>query len=877
MTNSTNRIFLASLTALPALLAGCADENPWKTSPAETGTISLSLTADPGYRSSRPVFRSTETEYTLPAELTPGPGQFSIKLEKAEGTSGAYSKTWASYDDFVRDLETEKFAAGSYTITATYGDKTSHGFEAPSFEASKSFTVLADRETQIQLEAELTNALATVGYTDDFKDYMEDWHAYFSTPGTIEDLKYEKTETRPAFIAAGDETGASRLNVHFKTKKGKETDLYINTFTPVVKTHHNVTLGIRQDGDYDNATLTITFDDAAAGEETVEIDMTAALAPGPAFSFTGFENNQHLDLSEHAPAELRVDVAVPAGMRSAELSIASEPANGLTWLADGKADLLTANPAELQASGVRCTGFAEGSTMAFADLSGLKNLPAGKHTVSLTVTDMNGNTGLPATVILDTTPISATSIPSATPTAFGSDEIVVTLDYNGANPDELTFFAQNPDNSWQRLTTVSTESAPTETRAYATSRYTFHLSGYTHKMAEVKVAAFRNYAPGDENTPGKAIAQTSVKFSVPAYTIETDAFAGFAYVRVKAKNEADLDAIQRNIIFKLGGETKTLPADGILTLTGLTPGTAYTLSSSLTEDKANSHSFTTETDLPIPNGNFETAGKQLESGELQEGGNYKVSPTTYTMKSSFSYTLPADWATVNDLTAWSGSSNKNTWFVVPSSFQIGGKGRMRNVGYNHNGITPATTGGAFNSSYYCENSPSADQLKYAAGEIFLGTYSFNGTETRTEGIGFSSRPSSISFEYNYTLKDNKQDQGYACIKLLDGDNGVLGEKTYNLGSGSGTITFTPEYTPFGKEAAKLIISFKSSNQATPPVTIPTGDALNEHAGLGNKTISANQYKAVATGSVLDIDNVTAHYTTAPSKASKRNSSRKQAY
>ena len=58
-----------------------------------------------------------------------------------------------------------------------------------------------------------------------------------------------------------------------------------------------------------------------------------------------------------------------------------------------------------------------------------------------------------------------------------------------------------------------------------------------------------------------------------------------------------------------------------------------------------------------------------------------------------------------------------------------------------------------------------------------------------------------------------------------------------------------------EKAASVQIRFRSSTAAVPPIQIPTGSALNEHQGLGNKTIDANAYHAVATGSVLEIDNV----------------------
>ena len=69
---------------------------------------------------------------------------------------------------------------------------------------------------------------------------------------------------------------------------------------------------------------------------------------------------------------------------------------------------------------------------------------------------------------------------------------------------------------------------------------------------------------------------------------------------------------------------------------------------------------------------------------------------------------------------------------------------IRSVGYHHDGTNPAGSGGNFNTKYYCENAPA--ELERSAGELFLGEYSFTGG--RTDGITFTSRPSSLTFDYS---------------------------------------------------------------------------------------------------------------------------------
>lgn len=77
-----------------------------------------------------------------------------------------------------------------------------------------------------------------------------------------------------------------------------------------------------------------------------------------------------------------------------------------------------------------------------------------------------------------------------------------------------------------------------------------------------------------------------------------------------------------------------------------------------------------------------------------------------------------------------------------------------------------------------------------------------------------------------------------------------------------TMSF-PKYA-FGKKGAKLYISFRSTKEGvTPAINIPSGGALNEDQSLGNKTISANNYKAFAKGSELTVDNVKVSYDGVP--------------
>ncbi len=217
--------------------------------------------------------------------------------------------------------------------------------------------------------------------------------------------------------------------------------------------------------------------------------------------------------------------------------------------------------------------------------------------------------------------------------------------------------------------------------------------------------------------------------------------------------------------------------------------------------------------------------------------------------------MPDGWATINDLTCWLGSNNKNTWFLVPSTYETEGKVRLLSVGYNHNGTTPPATSGI----YYCETPPS--DLKRAAGELFLGSYTFDGNEKRVDGMDISSRPSYLQFDYSYTPEGD--DKGVCEIKLLDASGKTLVEKSMDLTNTYLTVRdkvrIPLDSYPFLSKATKIQICFKSSDSQTPPIHIPSGKELDEGRTWTNftssKALSANSYHALATGSVLEIDNV----------------------
>lgn len=838
---------LAAFTGV-ALLASCAADNPWGNGSEGSGTMKLTLTPTEEVESRIPQFRATEQ----PSELTaPDANDFKIDME---GVNGTGKNHWDSLKDFNN---AKGFQAGHYYVTASYGDfdndwtPTSNGFAgrngfSPAFIGkSEEINIENGKNTEVSIEAALAHSMVSITYVG-FEGHYEDWHAEVSNNDHGEPLIFDKEETESGFVIPGELT----INLYLKREEGKEAKMQLATeFPAVARTKYNMTFTL-QEGT--GQIISLTFDDGLE-EETKEIELTDEIftTPVPTVTAVGFTNGdtvQHDDWST-VGTTYAFDATAYTGFKSAMLKIETDDAPGAAWA--GENDLLDENVRKtLKSIGIDARGFdaapsgADNKSMGYVDVSQMCKLLTGSYALTLNVTDNLGRVAEAGNVILSNEPVTAKISESGNEVAFGSTEATLYVSYNGEDPqNEIKFTTDQGE-----CTVLGIEEVPV-TRSVATRTYKCRVQ-LPGKIYNDKI----NITPVIKGVP-----QTPCEIAValPHYEIETDAFATWVKVRVTSDDDAEL---AEHIQVQINGTILTGLKNGeIYNVAGLTPGQPYYVKKSFDGKEWDNHDqFTTEAAAEIPNGNFNNIVKDsINSGSnlLQVGGQYNVS-SNYTLKSSFKLDAPTDWATLNSLTAYSGSTNWNTWFVVPSTWVENGQAIIRSVGYNHAGTTPAKSGGAFNTKYYCENAPSANQLNNVAGELFLGEYSYTGTESRSNGIAFASRPSKFTFDYEYTAV-NSEDKGVAEIHLYDATGNALISKTEEL-TQSGTITVDCSYQ-FGTSASKLYISFRSSNQAKAPINIPNGSALDEGQSLGNHNLSANSYHAVATGSKLIIDNVTAHY------------------
>lgn len=858
---------LLLLALVPGLgLTGCGDESPWSGSD-DMGGIVLNLESDG--RLMRHGTRADDTQ----CPIVPDANAFGIKLTKSDNT---YSKTWSSLEGFNKESE---FPIGDYTIEASYGDVTEQGFERPCFKGTNTLHVSPGTTTPVNVTATLANAMVTMRYTDAFLANYSTYSAAIETPNHSEPVLFPQGETRSAFIDPTGE-GYTELVLTLTNDQGQTVNLRPAKFVAQPRRNYVITVNVTGNVSKGDAVLEIGFEEEVT-KETITISLGDELftSPAPEVRAVNFTVGSPVDLMEYDELAVspQFDLYAFGGFREVNLKVANT--NGTYVPAFGSnVNLVNADAttqAQLADAGVKVSGlFRNPDKMAVVNVKDfLGNLPAGEYSVKVEVVDALGrlSTETVENPVELTANVAKTeySIVSAGNIDYLANEAQVVVNTNSQQlKNRIKFRVNNAEATIKSVTEGGAAPAPKRTRTRADLPYTYT---YTLDVPQATTAAV-----AIESSYGKLKATANVTVNGPAYEVVSDAFARFAVFGIETDNAEMKEYLTKNLTVYNGSAAVTpgnITRDvqnGFITVKGLSAGKAYEGYSLKLGDGFEKPvpSFTTEAEVAVPNGDFANAGRRIQIGDLQVGGEYKVDAGlikgTYHHTSSIDRTEPEGWATVNDLTAYTNSSNKNTWFIVPSMFLDNGVSVIRSVGYNHNGTTPSTSGGQFNIKYYCENAPSSAQLEKAAGELFLGSYSYDGTEHRIKGTAFSSRPLSVSFDYKYIPVNGEQAQ--ADVEVIDESGSVLASGLMLLSASADMQNKTIRLSNyvFGKKASKLYINFRSTKSgATPAINIPSGGLLDEGQALGNKTISANGYKAFAKGSELTIDNVKVSYDGVP--------------
>ena len=595
--------------------------------------------------------------------------------------------------------------------------------------------------------------------------------------------------------------------------------------------------------------------------ETVEISLTDELfsAPAPTVTAKGFDAPTPVETFEFAEQAAKPEFHCFAfgGLRQATLNVVSS--NGYSPAFGRRVELVGADEltqAQLASEGVDCAGFFRNvDKMGVVNLKGfIESLPAGTYEISLEIEDQATRVSEPVKMDVTVKPVTF-SLEAPIKAEFLGSELTVDVLTNCPDiRNKVSFKVPDGNNSM----------VPAEIKSVSLvdgTRYVLAMSSRAQALIDV------------EGHLRDRVANVQVSMAEPEYTITPDAYARKVVLRINAADEKTAKFLRDNLVY-YNGDTQ-IPssniahgADGLITISSLNPSIQYLqIKAKVAAFVKAVPEFTTEAEADVPNGTFTASTQTIDINPINTGGQYTgtlFSKPKYQLISSISRSTPDGWANVNENTCYTGSSNKNTWYLVPSTWEENGQSVILSVGYSHNGKDVELTNQT--AVYYCKNAPADADLQKAAGELFLGSYSFNGTESRVDGIDWATRPSSLSFDYSYTSFNNERGEAY--VKVLDASGKVIAQQSLSLTASSNmtTRTVTLDGYPFGVKAARIEIGFRSTESGvTPSVYIPKGEELKETAAQWDfafpqkHPIPANQYKAVATGSKLVIDNVKLGY------------------
>lgn len=389
-------------------------------------------------------------------------------------------------------------------------------------------------------------------------------------------------------------------------------------------------------------------------------------------------------------------------------------------------------------------------------------------------------------------------------------------------------------------------------------------------------------------------------FTLPVQDI-TNAWGTFIYItpmtaeNMTSHKEDMTDKVLANIVYEASSDGATwIPSetteDGKIIIKDLTPATPYTIRSRFgAVYSENTSQLTTENAAEVPNGDFEELTETINM-TINQGGRWSITATIfstfYQTTLSMNISEPSYWASSNQKTCNVNASNKNSWYMIPSTYntslswishqpeaKVMGIGQnaydstadiyisntanhgnnamvIRNVAWDPNGPSISDnkqTGNTDFSNYYCNNAPSSIANR-SAGKLFLGSYSYNNVmETYNEGISFTSRPCYLNGFYKYANdSQDTEEKGIISIQLLNGETVIASGKQEFVAVNEYTAFSVPlNYEQYNLQATNLRIMFSSSNH-TDEANIKTTNYVNKD-------------ECCSRGAMLTIDNLTFSY------------------
>lgn len=823
------KVYYGLLSLLCAGLVSCAKDEAQS---SLKGRIDVRVNTD----------QSLSDEMSRAAEEVTEPdlNDFALTIASADGE---VSNSWDSFEKF----EPVFVEVGTYTVTASYGEAESEGFDALSYLGSTNVEVRKDETAEAAVTCTINKAKVSVAYTDDFKKYFSSYSAYVSSSKGNK-VTYAADETRGAYFVPGDLSLFLEL-----TRQGISQKITLNpkNFTAEVKHEYRLTMDV----DASTASLNIIFNDNPASEENVSINISdeALNAAPPVFTPYGFKSGETLEVLEGetvSSEKLEAYLNAPSGLSKCELTTVSEALKAQGW--PEKVDLMKLTEEQSQKLtelGLSTRGLgANHDKIALIDfrnvLSHLYCVADGNDTHVFTLKATDALTKVSDDLVLNVTTHNngfAITLPESVP--YGVNTMTVSLNLEG-DPSQVTFWYMFM-NAWQEFTAeqVNIQSGAEANKYAVTLTYPMPLN-YTETNVKFK-AEYRNKRfEGEVRVDDPELTLSLKNGDADVWAKHADfqivASAKSRVSRTISTSTIELQYEESENVWKKWENVIFDGANGF-TVNGLTSGTSYKFRAVYCQDVySNEFTIKTEDELSVPNSGMEdwyyTRPSGVEYWEVWYACKEGEQPV---------------WNTMNQLTTSEGgssggafNSNRDAYRYNANSGTIRSEGKdggyaaqIRAVGWGRGN----NAGGLANAKYA------------TVGELYIGYYD---SETKTavyDGIEFTSRPKSLTFDYKYT-PGKGGDQYYAEIVIQNKQAGAVTEIGRGLSrNGNSVGEWTPvtidvEYTEVGKKmkATHMYIVFKSGDNAG-------NDYFNTVPSFGN--LSDGQY----VGSEFFVDNIVLSY------------------
>ncbi|MDE6692541.1 MAG: DUF4493 domain-containing protein [Muribaculaceae bacterium] len=719
-------------------------------------------------------------------------------------SDGRYSHTWDDYRDFS---VIEGFYAGEYQAKAVLGQEGSEGYDCECYIGISDFSVADNQHSFVQLVCSLSQAKLKSEASESLLQRFPEAYVVVHTVGaSYVDVDFDNP--RPAFVTPGV------TSVLLCLSNSGQDEITIDT---------GMSFSTQADEDYTvSATLTGDVLSVSAAGQSAEMVIGEAMldsAP-PVVSCQGFHDGEPVYLTEGFPSESAIVMDVDAPVPLSRLTLTSVGAEGTLSDLPAECNLLD-KPQTLLDMGLVVDRKSDRSVS--VDFSGLlENLSV--RTVSdmcflLQASDVLGRASRVAALKVSITGVEMTLV-DKTPAVLGDNIASVTLHVNADRVEGSDFSVVLDDR-----TTADVE--PLE--IISTS-----MTADKNMVIEFAVPEGISSLPVRIDYMDKPKLAVDIQRELPEYSFSIDAFATTIVAGISASTPQQTAAITKYArIFAGNKEMAILSRDverGYLYCAGFDADHRYDVRCVVLKDgKGKSLSIRTEVAEQVPDGSFEDVTGLISYAGFPSGGTYSATSFPIFNQQNFvDYDVRwprNNWASINDKTFCLSADMHNTWYMQPSSavdfdfFVAGSKSiKMTSVGWSLHGseiepyVQPVDAFESYNANY-----PPIDNI--SAGYLFLGNYSFNPddrTEVITEGVKFTSRPSSLNGYFKYSPDDgDPSDRGWVRVQVIgDGSGGetVIGEgymefpyapdfRSFNI-----PISYTTYYTP----ATRLKILFCSS-------------------------------------------------------------------